>query len=91
MTQKEIYHTLIWFRKIFYECSYEDGFTYYLTVNRFRISPLIRSDSLSFQEACNVAKEYGFILDDDGYIIDFKIENLTKNRHLLTGTELGLL
>jgi hypothetical protein len=42
-------------------------------------------------KAYAIAREYGWLVDENGLVIDYKPELQTRNLHLITGKELGLL
>jgi hypothetical protein len=65
-----------------------------LSSQAYRIGRKIYSDGntamIDLDDACRCAEQHGWVLKSN-IIIGFDIKKLTMNRHLLEGTELGLL
>lgn len=87
-----------WFENIFKITMREEGWFIaryrYLDDIGYGVLPAINGISypkLTSKEAAIIAREYGWKVDKDNFIIDFKIKKLKRNKHLLTCTELGLI
>lgn len=96
----EIRRHIYWFKSIFDDILTQEGFQFDLgfytgkskfkhNIGKYKLIPF--SPEISQEQANQIAKEYGFILDQNDFIIDFKLENLTRNKHILTAKELNLL
>lgn len=95
---KYLEEKIIWFNKIFSKVISEEGwFIYKITVcdpEYFKVkgySHLIILNKITEDAALKFAREYGFDVTEDGCISGFNIDNMTRNKHLATGSDLGLL
>jgi hypothetical protein len=88
-----------WFKSVFIDVMYEEGWNICLTTstryNTIFVYQLyvtkIDADDITYNNILKIPAEYGWITNEHDIIIEFDVNKLTRNKHLLTGKELGLL
>jgi hypothetical protein len=97
---KYLYDTRNWFFSIFGEIIRKEGWniTHNYGRSRGHFFTIIDLNTAAVQICCvgslnafELAKQYGWIVDYNGIVLNFDIDKLERNRHLLTGLELGLI
>lgn len=95
MPMDAIFNQITWFKDIFAYEIYNEGWCfsmgYLKNGTRFYIKVMPIGSKITYVKAYAYAREYGFEIDEHGNVLSFDENKLTRNRHLLTGTELGLL
>lgn len=99
MKYEEIRNKIKWFKSIFGDAIYDDGwqFEYQKPIHHppiIRIGRIIypgdQISEMTLDDACEFAKAYGWTLNGN-IVVGFDINKLTRNKHLLDCKELGLL
>jgi hypothetical protein len=85
----EMDKTIEWFVDIFYHEMIEEGWTIITGAGYYQVC-YINKQPID-DECIDIVKQYGWDVSRVGYIKDFDIHKLTRNKHLIVCTELGLL
>jgi hypothetical protein len=98
MTNNDIIEEKVeWFKNNFKHIMIKEGWIIQPIINRryyniYRITPYRPSNSsIMYRRAYTFAERYGWIINDYGIITNFDENIFNKNKHLIMGTELGLL
>jgi hypothetical protein len=96
-TNEELYKTIKWFYSIFHNVMFEEGWDILVIVDpiyrtfKYAVIMTQYAANIDLEKAKEFAESYGWVLDESDHLISLDTNKITTNRHLLTGTELGLL
>jgi hypothetical protein len=97
LTEIELLHKISWFVNVFRDEMDKEGWDIvYGSLNamdiNFKILINKKNKTITKKLAYQYAADYGWIVKSNtGCVTGYDIDKLTRNKHLLTGNELGLL
>lgn len=106
ISYNEIQKTIIWFQSIFKEIMNEENWCIvnFWNIDHMAFVIADKTNTIPYEnythitnyyksnpELIQLTRQYGWLVSDNGIITGYDLNNLTRNKHLLTANELNLL